>query len=161
MDHLPVPLHVDENPATFGRFVESYGQSPDVRGPVVGPFPFAIGVMDDDSEPGAPACRDPLEHLEISIGIAECRDRPAADYLVDADRLAGAVVDKVDLRQAQQDRSAVTHLILDLHPASDDLLGRDTVDAFDPGRMNSTPPPDTMNVLKSFERKYVRTSSIG
>jgi hypothetical protein len=28
-------------------------------------------------------------------------------------------------------------------------------------RMNSTPPPDTMNVLKPFARRYASTSSIG
>ncbi len=53
---------------------------------------------------------------------------PAADVLLDADRLAGLVVDEVDLRQLDEHRLAVAHLELHLAAAADDLLGRDAID---------------------------------
>ena len=45
------------------------------------------------------AGRGPFQHLQVAVGVAEREDRAAADELVDADRLAGLVVDEVDLRQ--------------------------------------------------------------
>ena len=47
----------------------------------------------------------PLEHLEVAVGVAEGDDRAAADELLDADRLAGLVVDEVDLRQLARARA--------------------------------------------------------
>jgi hypothetical protein len=37
-----------------------------------------------------------LEHLQVAVGIAECRDRAAAYVLIDADRFAGPVIYEVD-----------------------------------------------------------------
>ena len=53
--------------------------------------------------------------------------------LVDADGLAGLVVDEVDLRQAEQDGLSVAHLELGLDRGADHLLRRDAVDLLGPG----------------------------
>ena len=93
-------LHVDHGPSVGRRRVQRLVEPPEMRFAVVGIFPLRIGVMDDQAEPRAAGHRRPLQHLEIAVGIAERGDRAAADMLVDADRLAGLVVDEVDFRQA-------------------------------------------------------------
>ena len=100
-------------------------------------------------------CRSPSELPNAMIG-------PAADEPVDADRLAGAVVDENDLGLLDQDRLAVAHLELRSRrccrrPAPAGCRRSRSAKA----RMNSTPPPETMNVLKPFARRYASTSSIG
>ena len=52
--------------------------------------------------------------------------------LVDADRLAGLVVDEIDLGQPEQHRLAVAHLEPRLDRRADDLLGRNAVDLLGP-----------------------------
>ena len=99
-NRLPVALHVHDDPAAPGRPSESARELTDVGRAVVGPFPLGVGVMDDEAErePGR-RCR-PLEHLEVAVGVAECRDRTPADDLMNADRLPGLVVDEIDLGRA-------------------------------------------------------------
>ena len=46
---------------------------------------------------GAVAGRGVLQHLQVTIRVAERHDRPAADEAVDAHRLARSVVDEFDL----------------------------------------------------------------
>ena len=59
--------------------------------------------MDDARRAARPvAARRPLEHLEVAVGVAEGDDRPPADDLMDAHRLAGLVVDEIDLRQLEE-----------------------------------------------------------
>ena len=53
--------------------------------------------MDDQAEARPGARRGPLQHLQVAVGVAEGDDRAAADEPVDADGLAGAVVDELDL----------------------------------------------------------------
>ena len=48
---------------------------------------------------------------------------------------------------------SLADLELDHAGRADDLLGRDAVDLLGPGRMNSTPPPETMKVLKPLARR--------
>ena len=86
------------------RASKALSRRPKCGVPVVSIFALGVGVMDDQAEARAPAHRRPLQHLEIAVGVAERRNRAAADVLVDADRLAGLVVDEVDLRQAEQHR---------------------------------------------------------
>ena len=81
------------------RFVEALVELADVRLAVVGPFALGVGVVDEEAEARAAAGGGPLQHLQVAVGVAEGGDRPAADVLVDADGLAGLVVDEVDLRQ--------------------------------------------------------------
>ena len=79
-------------------------------------------------EPRAAAALRVFQHLLVAIGIAERGDGPAADVLVDADRLAGLVVIEVQLRQTHEHGLAVAHFELRLDAAADDLLRRDAVD---------------------------------
>jgi hypothetical protein len=69
-----------------------------------------------------------LQHLVVAVGVAEGQDGPAADEAVDADRLAGPVVDELDLGLLEELRLAVRPN-LELHRArgADHLLGRDAV----------------------------------
>jgi lactate dehydrogenase-like 2-hydroxyacid dehydrogenase len=48
---------------------------------------------------------------------------------IDADRFAGTVVDKIDLRQAQEHGLAVTHFELYLAAATDDVFGRNAINS--------------------------------
>ena len=86
------------------RGVQRLVEAAEVRVAVVGVFAFGVGVVDDQPEAHAAGHRGPLQHFEVAVGIAEGRDRAAADMFIDADRLAGLVVDEVDLRQAEQHR---------------------------------------------------------
>ena len=120
---------------------------------VVGLLALGVGVVDDQPEARASPAVVHSQHLQVAVGVAERGDRAPADELLDADRLARLVVDEVELRQAHEHRLAVAQLELELARAADDLLGRDAVDASVQGRMNSTPPPETMKVLKPFARR--------
>jgi hypothetical protein len=64
---------------------------------IVGPFALGVGVVHDAHETRAGTRRRVLQHLVVAIRVAEREDRPLADEAVDADRLAGAVVDVLDL----------------------------------------------------------------
>ena len=81
---------------------------------VVGPLALGVGVVDDHAETRAGSRRRPLEHLEVAVGVAERRDRPAADQLLDSDRFAGLVVHVVDLGKAHEHGHAVSKLVLHL-----------------------------------------------
>src|SRR5262245_11280637 len=112
VDLLPVGFHVDDRPAPRLRLVERLVESADVRLAVVGPFAGRVGVMDDAHEPRALAGRRPLEHLLVAVRVAEREHGPPADELLDVHRLAGAVVDEVDLRLAKQRGLTVrSHLV--------------------------------------------------
>ena len=107
-------LHVDNRPAVDRRGVERLVEVPEMRIAVVGIFALGIGVMHKKAKARRRPPRRPLQHLEIAVGIAEGGDRTAADMLVDADRLAGPVVDEVDFAASGTARLAVAHLELGL-----------------------------------------------
>src|SRR6266849_10506983 len=92
-DDIPVLLHVYHRPSVHGRSVQRDVETTKMRLPVIGIFASSVGVVNDHAEAHAATQCCPLQHLKITIGIAECRDRPAADGFVDADRLARLVVD--------------------------------------------------------------------
>lgn len=89
--------------------------------------------MDDDAQPCSRSGRRPLEHLEIAVGIAERRNWPPTDHLVDADRLASTIVNMVDFCEPQQYGDALWLVVFHLDAAADDLLWWNSVDALDPG----------------------------
>src|SRR5208283_5662006 len=100
--------------------------------PVVGVFAYRIGMMDKQAKAGASRNRRPLQHFEIAVGIAECRDRAAADELIDADRLASLVVDEIEFRQTEKLRFAIAYLELSLDGRSHDLFRRHAIDPLGP-----------------------------
>jgi hypothetical protein len=97
-DLIPVRGHVHHDPAAFAGLVERPIESPDVGVSVVGPLPFGVGVVHDHGEARPVARGGPLEHLQVAVGVAERENRASADVALDADGLAGLVVDEVDLR---------------------------------------------------------------
>ncbi len=56
--------------------------------------------------------RGPLEHLQIAVGVAESRDRFAADVFFDADGLFTLIGNDVDLRKPQQNGLAVAQFVI-------------------------------------------------
>src|SRR5688572_18868596 len=83
-DSLPVVLHIHDRPAPGRGFVQGFVQLADVRLAVVGPFALGVGVMDDQSETRAAPRNGPLEHLQITVGIAEGGDGAAANVMLQA-----------------------------------------------------------------------------
>src|SRR5690606_30443774 len=106
-DRLPVVLHGDDDPAFRPGGIQRLVEPADVAVAVVGELALGVVVVHDQPQASAIGARGPLQHLQIAVGVAEGRDRPAADELVDRDRLAGAVVEKIHLRSAHQDRRTV------------------------------------------------------
>ena len=79
-----------------------------MRVAVVGIFAHRVGMVHDQAEPHPTSAeRRPLQHFEIAVGVAEGGDRTAANMFIDPDRLAGLVVDEIDVGQAEQHRGAV------------------------------------------------------
>src|SRR5262249_31115686 len=111
VDDLPVVLHVRDDPSESRCVVEGPGEAPDRRLAVVGPFAGRVGVVDDQAEPGAGPCGGPAEHLVIAVGVAERGDRAPADPPLDAHGLPRAVVDELDLGQADEHRLVVPDLV--------------------------------------------------
>ena len=51
-------------------------------------FALSVRVMDDQPKARTAGHGRPLQHLQVAVGVAEGRDRAAADKFIDADRLA-------------------------------------------------------------------------
>src|SRR5512147_3185230 len=74
----------------------------------------------------------PLQHLEITIRIAERSDRALPDVRVDADGLARSVIHEVYLREAKQYRNIPAQHELGLDARTDHLRRRYAVDSLRP-----------------------------
>src|SRR5215510_2034912 len=100
--------------------------------------------MDEAQETCTAARCSPLQHLQVSVRVAESENRPPPDKFVDGHGLADFVVDEIDLRQPYQHRLAISHLKLGLNGAANDLLGRNAIDLFCPRthKLDSTPRYD-------------------
>ncbi len=110
------------------RGIEAAVESADGGCSVVRVLAHGIVVVNEQSETWSRAARDPFEHLEIAVGVAERGNGTAADLLVDADGLAGLVVDEVHLGQAGEHGLAVAKLEFRFDAAADDLLWRNPID---------------------------------
>src|SRR5262245_51697500 len=89
--------------------------------------------MYEAHERGARAAGRPLEHLLIAIRVPKRENRATADVLLDGDRLAGSVVDELELRLARERRPAVfLDAELRHERGADDLLRWDAVHTFTP-----------------------------
>ena len=91
-----------------------------------------------------------LEHLHVAVGIAECCNRPAADVLIDANWLAGTVVNEVQLWKTYQHRFAVAYLEFSLDAAADDFLGRNAVDLVRPGSHKFDPSAGNDEIVEAI-----------
>ena len=83
-DNPPVPLHVHNCPASLLCFVEALVETTDARFSVIGPFALAIGVVDVECESRALSGSGPLQHLQVTVGVAERCNGSSADLLVTA-----------------------------------------------------------------------------
>src|SRR6056297_4157794 len=124
---FPVTGHVDDQPAPARTLVQPSGQTADRAVTVVGPLALGIAVVNDHSKARPGASHRVLEHLEVSVGVPRRKDRSLADMGVDANRLAGLVVDKRNGRILDQLRGAAHHRVTRLSGTADDLLRRNTV----------------------------------
>src|SRR5438045_9633573 len=86
--------------------------------------------MDDQGESRAWTGSRPFQHLLVAIGVAERRDRAAADVFVDANRLAALIVDEIHFRQTHQHRLGVAHFILRFDTDAHHFLRRDAISLF-------------------------------
>src|SRR5262245_22057517 len=111
VNDVPIVLHVDDDPTPLRPLIQAAYQPSDLRVTVVGPLALGVGVMNEDAKPWSARARRPLEHLEIAVGVAKCDRWPAADDLIDADRLAGLVVDEVDIGEPQEHGHARSDLV--------------------------------------------------
>ena len=117
-DGLPIVLHADDGPAIFLRLLVKRLREgtqldvPQSQGRTVGVFAGCIIVQHEQHEPCAAAALRVFQHFPVAVRVAERGDGPATDVLVDADRLAGFVVNEVQLRQTHKNGLAVAHFEL-------------------------------------------------
>jgi hypothetical protein len=79
--------------------------------------------------------------MSVAVGVAERRNRPAADERVYADGLPLLIVDQVDLGEPDEHGAAVPHLELRPDDAADDVLGRDAPERVRPAASSRRPSP--------------------
>jgi hypothetical protein len=132
-DFVPVVFHTDDGPAFGVGFVEGFVEFTDQGCAVIGVLASGVGVVDEKHETWAEASGCSLKHLLVAVGVAEGGNGALADVVVNADGLAGAVVEEIKLRQAHDDRDSVLRLELGLHAGAHDLFGRDAVRFVGPG----------------------------
>ena len=88
--------------------------------------------MYEQSETRPWAGGGPFEHLEIAVRISERHNGPASDMLLDGDRLAFFVVNKVQFCQSSQNRLSIADFESGLDAAADNLFGRNSIDLMSP-----------------------------
>ena len=95
-DDVPILLHIHNEPALLGSLFEGFDKlAATGRLDVVGVLAFSVGVMDNQSQAGARIInRGVLQHGVITITVSAANYRSAADKLMDADRLAGPIVNE-------------------------------------------------------------------
>ena len=89
--------HVDHGPLVLGGGGEDLvGATAQDRITVVGVFPVAVGVADDQFQGPVRAGRGPLEHGQVAVGVPGRHDRALPDVLVNRAGLLRPVVDDPD-----------------------------------------------------------------
>jgi len=76
------------------------------RLPIIGLFTLGVGVVHKSHETRTAACRRPLQHLQVTVGVAEGKDRAAVDEVVDPDWLARPIVDELAIPPPPESRIA-------------------------------------------------------
>ena len=151
VNNLLFLLHVCNCPAFRLCFDEAFVQTSDAGIAIISPFAIGVSVVNVEAETRTTAAGGPLQHLQISVGIAKSGDGAPADVRVDADSFTFFVIDKVQLSQANKNRFSISQFKPGLDAAIDDLLGRNTINPLGPGRMNSMPPPETISLFAAKE----------
>jgi hypothetical protein len=131
-DAIPIVLHVHDGPSVHSRGVQSLIELAKIGVSVIGVFAPGVSVMDDETESHCTGSSCPLKHLEVPIRVTKRGDRPLAYVLIDSDRLASLIIDKVNLWEPKQKWLTITHLKSSLNRRPDDLFGRDPVDPICP-----------------------------
>ena len=68
-------LQIDNRPAFRFGLIKGSIQATNLRLSVIRPFPFRIGAMNTEAEARCGSGSGPLEHLQVSAGVANgCRD---------------------------------------------------------------------------------------
>src|SRR5437868_15036719 len=88
--------------------------------------------MNDAHESGTTACGGPLQHLEITVRISERENRAPSNVQVDADRLAGAIIDEAQFRKTHQAGFVRLQFEFRFDAAAHHLFGWYTVNIFHP-----------------------------
>src|SRR5580698_4292503 len=70
-DAPPVVLHIDNRPALCIGLIECLVELPNGRSAIIGPFPSCVVVVDEHREARAVSRGRPLQHLQVSVGVAE------------------------------------------------------------------------------------------
>src|SRR5262245_13977674 len=90
--HAPVMADARNTPAAFPSDVECASEPADLAVPVVAVLPHIVVVVHEQHETRRADVRV-LQHLHITVGVAEREDRTLANMEVDVHGLTGAVVD--------------------------------------------------------------------
>jgi hypothetical protein len=133
-DHLPVLPHVDHGPLIHGRSVQRDIETSKMRLPIVGIFSLGVGVVNNGAK------RSPSELPNAAIGR-----RPMASLIP----TGLPALSSMKLRGGSRNSVGIPSRIWNLLLIDDPITcsGGTPYTFSVHGRMNSTPPPDTMNVL--------------
>src|SRR5262249_4437050 len=88
--------------------------------------------MDEEGETRAAPGHGPFQHLQVAVRVTKSGNRASANVALYPDWLAFLVVDKIDLRQTDKHRFAVTQFKFCFDAAADDLLRWDAVSLLHP-----------------------------
>src|SRR4051812_44621188 len=127
---VPINFHVHHRPAFGPGFIKALVEPANGGLPVVGPLTLSISMMDVKAIARTGRLARPLQHLQVAVGVAERGNRPATDMLLDADGLAGLVVDEIGLRQLNENRLSPPDLELQFAAAADHLFRGDAIHLF-------------------------------
>src|SRR5512146_2694940 len=125
--------------------------------------------MNDQCEAWSRSSHGPLQHLQITVRVAERSDRATSDVLLDADRLARLVIDEIDLRQLHKHRLAVPHFEREPALAANYLFWRNAVDLLCPrphelnaaARHDVRLEPVVAQIGEQFEHGLINEIGIG
>ncbi len=104
-------------------------RAPRERIHVVGDLPDRVGVVDGQLQAPVRPGRRPLQHREVTVGVAGRQNRALADVQVDRAGLLGSIVERHEIRALQQSGTVVAVVLeLDLPHAADDPVRSDSED---------------------------------
>src|ERR1700722_4328749 len=93
----PIVLHIDNYPTFSIGLIKCFVELPDRWASIIGPFSRFVVVVDEQREARRLSSGRPLQHLQVAVGIAKRRDRPAANMLLDGRRFFDVVVNDINL----------------------------------------------------------------